>query len=182
MGMTGGAAVPRGTGTGGGRPVTLMVTVLGLLAFVAAACTSAPGPSTASTVGSPGTAANSGLSSPQRFAADAAAFEAAVTKAQSAVGDLPSGATSQQVTHSTQPLVDAANAFQAQIVNLQWPTRAKPLTQSLTESVGQLTAVVMEAQRPAGFPSISAFRAALFTSAATVRSASNAVTDRLGHA
>ncbi len=175
--------VPPGTGRGGGvhRPVILLVTVLGLLAVAAAACTSAPGSSSPSTTGTSANAADPGLSSPQHFASDSGTFEAAVTRAQRAVADLPSGATFQQVAQATQPVVDAANAFQDQIVNLQWPSSAKPLTQSLTESVGRLAAVVMAGQRPAAFPSVGAFRAALSGAAATVRSASNALTARFAH-
>ncbi len=145
--------------------------------------TSAPG---ADTKGStPGirvqaTTPTTSPSSPQHFTADAATFDSALTKAENALGKLPSGATASQASRATKPLTAAAVTFQSQVVNLQWPSSVIELTQSLTEYVGQLATVVSEAQRPATFQSIGSFSAAFTSAAAAVRSASNAVNSAIG--
>jgi hypothetical protein len=77
-----------------------------------------------------------------------------------------------------QPLKAAADLFQSQIVNLQWPATTKPLAQSLTEDLGELMADIVGLQQATGFASVFSVGqfVLMFSPAATaVRSASNSI-------
>ncbi len=116
----------------------------------------------------------------QQFTADDATFRSAVSSAQAALVRLPATTTPQQVGEKLLPLLEAANAYQSQMVNLPWSSSLKPLAQSLTQSVGQLTAVLEQVQRPGAFFSVRQLRTALTSAQTSVRSASTAVQNALG--
>ena len=115
----------------------------------------------------------------QQFTADNATFLSAMSSARTSLDGQPATTTPQKVAVELLPLLAAANAFQSQIVNLPWSSSAKPLAQSLTESVGQLTAVLEQIQRPGAFFSVRQLRTALASAEASVRSASTAVRTQL---
>jgi hypothetical protein len=116
----------------------------------------------------------------QQFSADDATFRSAMSSAQKALVRLPATITPQQVAAKLLPLLVAANAYQSQMVNLPWSSSVKPLAQSLTQSVGQLTAVLEQIQRPGAFFSVRQLRTALSSAQTSVRSASTAVSNALG--
>ena len=110
----------------------------------------------------------------QQFAADDAAFESVLKSVQGSLNRLPSTAGADEVSQAVLPLVAAADQYQSEIVNLPWPGAAKPLAQSLTESLGQLTAVLAGVGRPLVFPSVRAFLSQLSSAAQAVRMAAGA--------
>ncbi|HEX3980687.1 MAG TPA: hypothetical protein VHW93_05665 [Acidimicrobiales bacterium] len=116
----------------------------------------------------------------QQFAADVATFRSAMSSAQTALVRLPATVTPEQVGDKLLPLLEAANTYQSQMVNLPWSSSVKPLAQSLTQSVGQLTAVLEQVQRPGAFFSVRQLRTALTQAETSVRSASTAVHNALG--
>ena len=117
-----------------------------------------------------------GIPAPQQqFAGDDAAFESVLRAVQQAVGRLPTTAGAGEVFEAVLPLVAAADQYQGQIVNLPMSATAKPLGQSLTESLGQLTAVLDQVGQPSGFPSLGVFRSQLSSAAAAVRNAARVV-------
>lgn len=110
----------------------------------------------------------------QQFATDDAAFESVLKSVQGSLNHLPSSAGADEVTQAVLPLVAAADQYQSEIVNLPWPGAAKPLAQSLTESLGQLTAVLAGVGRPLVFPSVRAFLSQLSSAAQAIRMAAGA--------
>jgi hypothetical protein len=102
-------------------------------------------------------------------------FKSAATSAQQAVGQLPSSASAKDIAPTVAPLMTAATTFQAQLVNLQWPARTQPDTQSLNENLGKLTAVIEEAQLSIGFGSANQFRSQLSSAIGAVDGAVNSV-------
>lgn len=127
--------------------------------------------------GSSSTLATTGAGLPslkQQFSDDDAAFRSAAASVQKAV-DGASSSTPQQLAQQLFPLLAAANAYQSQLVNLPFSSSTKPLAQSLTERLGQLTAVLEQIQRPGAFFSAAAVRAAIASAEGSVRSASNAL-------
>jgi hypothetical protein len=116
----------------------------------------------------------------QQFTSDDATFRSAMSSGQTALVRLPATTTPQQVAEKLLPLLLAANTYQSQVVNLPWPSAVKPLAQSLTQSVGQLTAVLEQVQQPGAFFSVRQLRTALASAQTSVRSASTAVRNALG--
>jgi len=116
----------------------------------------------------------------QQFTADDTSFRSAMSSAQTALVRLPATTTPQQVADKLLPLLVAANTYQSQMVNLPWSSSVKPLAQSLTQSVGQLTAILEQVQHPGAFFSVRQLRTALSAAITSILSASGAVRAQLG--
>ncbi len=115
----------------------------------------------------------------QQFTADDTTFRSAMSSAQAGIVRLPATTTPQQVAGKLLPLLVAANAYQSQMVNLPWSSSVKPLAQSLTQNVGQLTAVLEQVQHPGVFFSVRQLRTALSEAISSVLAASSAVRAQL---
>ncbi len=152
------------------------------------------GTTTTTAARAPGGGGGTGATSPQQtqvieggklpslsdaFNADNSSFQSVATTTKKALSQLPSGASDGTISQTVAPLTKAATTYQAELLNLRWTASEKTTAQALSETLGQLTAVLMEPQRAIGFSSVAQFRTQVTTAVGTVVAASSSVSSTL---